>query len=241
MFPLSEIHVISSAKVPMDTLSSGKGSTPDLSLSNRLSLSRFRTLATLDLSRSDLFRTDFIGERFLDELSRSDTLDICPPLTLPYGALDVRSDPIKTEKKYSDIYRRTLPLSLHLRRTLRDTSRYMRKKKKPLLISLVLLLSLSLPTLVYVRFMIESGYGSLLSIREDLSRENIVEKIHTARTDFERANVLFFMFRIIPGETFDLAKIALDGGLTLTRGVDTLMDSLPVSSGSLNLAVRVPD
>lgn len=89
-FPFSPLHAIRSTKPLLETLSKGQGSVPDFSLSRRLSLTRFRTIAMLDLARADIFSPDFISEKILDEKPRPRTLDIVPPLQIPYGALDIR-------------------------------------------------------------------------------------------------------------------------------------------------------
>ena len=49
------------------------------------------------------------------------------------------------------------------------------------------------------------------------TKAEIVHDIQDARAKFERANVLLAPFRFLPGDTMRLAKIALDGGLALSR------------------------
>lgn len=68
--------------------------TRDLSVSKTLSISRFRTIATLDLARREFFEPDRLSVYLLDEKPRPRIIDICPPLYIPYGSLDVRRNPI---------------------------------------------------------------------------------------------------------------------------------------------------
>lgn len=210
-FPLSDLHAIRSTKPLFDTIRAGKGRIPDLSLSRKLRITRFRTIAMLDLGRADLYDTDLIGRTLLDEKPRTRVLDLFPPLDIPYGALDTRGNPLIPERKYADIYRRSLPWSLHARRTARDMGRYVKKRKKPIFILLVSFSLLSVPALLYTKMLLENGYTSLQSLAHAHSREEIVRDIRSARSDFERANIIFAPLRWIPGDTLHLAKIALDG------------------------------
>ena len=217
-FPISDLHVIRSTKLPLDTLKKGKGRVYDFSVSKKLSLSRFRTLSMLDLGRSDLFQISKLESVLLDEKSRPQKIDLCPPLSIPYGSLDIReSKPIPSPRKYADIYRRSLPFSLHTRRVTYHSLRYIKKNKKPILLIISLFFLISFPTLFYVRFLIESSYMKLISLKTAPSIESAIDTIHEARDGFERANILFFPFRIIPSDTLELAGIALDGGRQLAR------------------------
>lgn len=56
MYPLSEVHAIRSTKPILDTLRRGQGRVYDFSLSHTLSVKRFRTLVTLDLSTPELWQ-----------------------------------------------------------------------------------------------------------------------------------------------------------------------------------------
>lgn len=172
-FYISELHAIRSTKPLFDTIKPGKGKTYDLSVSKKLSVNRFRTLAMLDLARSDLFEISKIELVILDEKPRLQTIDLCPPLTIPYGSLDIReSKPIISTKKYADLYKRNLPISLHTRRIARNSFRYVKKNKKPIFATVALLFLLTLPTLFYVKFLVESSYTKLLSLKS-------VNDIHT--------------------------------------------------------------
>ncbi len=233
-FYISELHAIRSTKPLFDTIKPGKGKVYDLSVSKKLSVNRFRTLAMLDLARSDLFEISKFESVLLDEKPRLRTIDLCPPLMIPYGSLDIReSKPIISEKKYADLYKRNLPVSLHTRRIVRNSFRYVKKNKKPIFATIALLFFLTLPTLFYVKFLVESSYTKLLSLKNVTDIHNWVSLIHEARDGFERANILFFPFRIIPNDTIKLAGIAIDGGRSLTRGLSTVLTDIPLGSGAI--------
>ncbi len=229
-FPLSEAHAIRSRKPLLDTIIEGEGDAPDLSVSKALSLSRFRTIATLDIARREFFEPGVFAVYLLDEKPRPLIIDICPPLYIPYGSIDVRGKPKVSEKKYGDIYRRSLPWSLHARRTWKNSKQYITERKKPILITGALFLSLSIPLLLYVKILIESSYTSLLSLQGAQNIEEIQKIIHSSRSGFERANIIFTPFRILPGQTLHLARIAIDGGLDMTRWLDRMALSIPLSA-----------
>lgn len=229
-FPLSELHAIRSTKPLLDSIGERRYATPDLSLSRTLRIGRFRTLAMLDLARSELFATDMIGETFFREKARPHTLDVVDPLDIPYGALDIRREEVKSDKKYGDLYRRSLPISLHARRISRDTRRYLMKKRKVILSTLLILVALSLPTLLYTKILIESWYRELASISHLREKTALMNSIHSARKDFERANVLMLPYRYLPWDTMKMARAALGGGLSISRWLDRLVMTLPETS-----------
>ncbi len=91
-----------------------------------------------------------------------------------------------------------------------------------------------MPTLFYAKFLVEDGYRRLTDMRQFHDRVSTVENIRAASRDFERANILFMPFRIIPSDTIRLAALAIDGGIALTRGISTITDRLPeVMSGTV--------
>lgn len=129
---------------------------------------------------------------------RPETLNICPPLYIPYGSLDVRGLPIESEKKYGDIYRRSLPWALHARRTWKNSKSYAISHRKPILITGVLFLFFSVPLLLYVKILVETSYSSLLTLKSAKNITEIQKTIHASRSGFERANIIFSPFRIFP-------------------------------------------
>ncbi len=235
MYPLSEVHAIRSTKPILDTLKSGKGRVYDFSLSRKMSLKRFRTLVTLDLSTPELWQPSLVTAKILSIRPRFHTIDLVPALEIPFGALDLRKGrPILSPRTYPDLYRRSLPASLHLRREWTHTKDYMKRKRKSLVITSVWVLILSVPTLFYAKFLVEDGYRRLTDMRQFHDRVSTVENIRAASRDFERANILFMPFRIIPSDTIRLAALAIDGGIALTRGISTITDRLPeVMSGTV--------
>lgn len=173
--------------------------------------------------------------------SRGDSyaINLCPELRIPYGAMDVRDEPISATKKYGDLYKRTLPFSLHARRILRDTARTLRKKKKPLFAVFVTLCVLSLPSLFYARILVESAYGRIGEMKNATNFSELSRSMRLSREEFERANLLFFPYRWLPWDQIKLAKVAIDGGLALTRGGDALLSHMWEStSGTVMKPIR---
>ena len=109
----------------------------------------------------------------------------------------------------------------------------MRKRQKPIIYTCILALGLTIPTLLYTKSLIDHAYEDLESLRDAKSQTEIESLIHASRGNFERANLLFTPFRIFPGDQSKLARIAIDGGLALTRGLDRVIADLPAAlSGS---------
>ena len=97
----------------------------------------------------------------------------------------------------------------------------------------LLALILTIPTLLYTKSLIDHAYEDLESLRDANSQIEIESLIHASRANFERANLLFTPFRVVPGDQSKLARIAIDGGLALTRGLDRVIADLPAAlSGS---------
>ena len=86
---------------------------------------------------------------------------------------------------------------------------------------------LSVPALFYSKMLIEDGYTRLASLRSLRDHMSITASIRESSRDFERANILFMPFRIIPSDQIRLGAIAIDGGLSLSRGMKALVESLP--------------
>jgi hypothetical protein len=237
-FPVSQIHAIRSTKAPLDTISREIPLPLDVSVPSILSLPRYETLRTLDIGHSSLaYKRGLSQAPFWEK--RWSTIDLFPPLTVPYGSLDVRGEPIPKTQKYPDIYRRSLPWSLHTRRIAWQTSRYLRKRRRPILYTLFIGLGLTVPILFYTRSLIEHAYGDLLSLKNAQNRSEIEQRIHASRGNFERASLFFAPFRFLPFDQVRLWRIALDGWLSLTRWLDRVIADLPTAlSGSL---VQDPD
>lgn len=225
-FPISELHAIRSTKPLFDTIFPKKSDTPDLSMPRILSVSRFQSFDTLDIGDPLLALRRGLSESPNWE-KRWSVTNLFPHLSIPYGALDVRGDAIISEKKYADIYRRSLPWWLHTRRIVRDSSKFLRKKRTPILISFFLIFGLSIPVLLYTKSLIEHAYGDLRALWNIQNQSEAESLIRASRWNFERANLLFLPFRIFPGENIKLARIALDGGLSLSRWLDRIVSELP--------------
>lgn len=228
LFPFASVHAIRSTKPILDTLRIGAGRVYDFSLSYRLSLKRFRTLETLDLSTPELWQPNILSTRILKIRPRFSTIDLVPPLDIPFESLDLRNEvPVPSVKRYPDLFRRDLPISLHMRREWKHIRRAVWIRKKSILSTLLLCILLTLPSLWYTKVLVEDGYAKLSNIRVLTDREVILSSIQDSKRDFERSNILFALFRFIPNDQIRLVRMAIDGGLALTRGIDTLVARLP--------------
>lgn len=225
-FPISELHPIRSTKPLLDTIYPRRSPTPDLSFPRILSVPRFHSFHTLDIGYATLaYKRGLVDSPPWEK--RWYTIDLFPTLSIPYGAIDVRWEPIKSEKRYSDLYRRSLPWSLHARRIVKGSSKFLRKKRRPILLSLCILFGLTVPMLLYTKSLIEHAYDDLLSLKNITNQSEALSLIESSRGNFERANLLFMPFRIFPWENIALARIALDGWLSLTRGLDHIVSDIP--------------
>ncbi|MFZ2255136.1 MAG: hypothetical protein WAW59_06320 [Patescibacteria group bacterium] len=207
--------------------------TPDLSISKRIELVRFRTIPTLDLALTELVDPKPWQQKVLGLAPRPHTLDLVPPLDVPYEALDVRRyNAIPSRSTYPDIYTRRLPYSLMMRRTTKEARRWTKEHRRGITGILFTLVVTTIPTLFFIKYSVESGYEKLLSLREATTVTAVRDTVAGARDDFERANFLFFPFSWIPSGTVDLADRAIDGGRYLTRGLTDILDTIPASTGA---------
>ncbi len=216
----------------------------DLAESSDIVIDHFETLETLDLGMSEIMNFPKYAKNPKKPL-RPKTVNLNPDLEkIPYGAIDMRTEmPIRPRKKYHDLYRRTLPRSLTMRRSYQRFSGYVSRKKRPILMGFATLLALMLPSVLYVKYSVEHGYNTLLSLRDTTSLSEVREKIRTAKGDFDRANLLFLPFSWIPNDMVDLAKKGTKGGQLLTRALDNVLAIVPTDSGSLmpNVVVSSED
>ncbi len=194
---------------------------------------RFRTIETLDLARPEFFAPSFLRTYILDIKPRLQTIDLCPTLAIPYGALDFRSlSPIFSPVKYADIFARKLPISFHIKRVRQNLTKKISKHRRSILYTVATLFLASFPILLYTKFLVETSYANLISLGKSSSVTEAVEKIDTARSGFERAHILFFPFSWIPNDMIRLADIAIDGGLSLTRGITGITQAFHIDPNS---------
>lgn len=119
-----------------------------------------------------------------------------------------------------------------IRRTTREAMRWTKEHRRGIAGVFVTIMVTTIPTLFFIKYSIESGYDKLMSLRHLSSVAQVRETIGAARDDFERANFLFFPFSWIPSDTIDLANRATQGGRLLTRGLSSILDTVPVSTGA---------
>jgi hypothetical protein len=106
-----------------------------------------------------------------------------------------------------------------MRREWRNVSVSLKKNRRSILATTLILISLAFPTLWYTKYLIEDGYASLITLKDVREISILQETLYRSRGDFERANILFAPFRILPGDTIALADAAIESGLALTRGL----------------------
>ncbi|MBC7498070.1 DUF4012 domain-containing protein [Candidatus Gracilibacteria bacterium] len=216
-----------------DILSINTSEPIDLREDAKIRINRFHTTETLDLAIPEVVDPTRWEAGLLDMVSRPRTLDIVDPFSIPYGALDVRRDPILSTTTYPDLYARELPLSLVIRRVLHGAQSWYRHHRKQIGRIVVGLLVFSIPVLSYVAYALTHGYQTLQDLAGVRTPETIRTMIRSARGDFERASFLFSPFSWIPIGQIDTVRRSAAGGLTLTRGLDMIAQALPATlSGS---------
>ena len=197
----------------------------DLALHQEVRVDAFTDYHTLDVAKREsalsrwLTRANFSGDDRYD-------INLCPAIHIPNDSLDVRDGPIERKKQYSDLYRRSLPFSLHVRRVLKNTTATLRDYKRPILAVLIIIIGLGIPSLIYVQSLVEWAFDELKTLSKYSTPSEVITVIHNARAWLERANIIFMPYRYIPENKIRMARIAIDGGLSLTRGIDTVMSTI---------------
>lgn len=211
MFPLSEAYPIrhTSVRYFVDDMREHRN-TPDFALSKEIRLTRFRSIAMLDLAAPDVFQPRPWQRKILDIPPRPRMIDLVPPLDIPYDALDIRQDRvIPRDKKHADIFTRRLPYALMMKRSAKETRNWTIRHRRGIIATCVTVLMMVVPTGIFIRYAVMDGYAALTNLRSAINLTEVRTHLRTARDDFERANFLFFPFSWIPGETVDLANRAI--------------------------------
>lgn len=108
-------------------------------------------------------------------------INLCPPIHIPNDSLDVRDGPIERKKRYSDLYRRSLPFSLHLKRILKNTSVTLLDYKRPILAVLIITIGLGIPSLLYVQSLVDGAFKELSKLNKFSTPKEVISVIHNAR------------------------------------------------------------
>lgn len=167
MFPMTEAHPVRhmSVRFFVDDMHR-KRVTPDFSIPGHIELVRFRTIPTLDLALTELVDPKPWQQKVLGLAPRPHTLDLVPPLDVPYDALDVRAyNAIPKTDIYPDLYTRRLPYSLMMRRTTKEARRWTKAHRRGIAGVIFTLVVTTIPTLLFIKYSVESGYEKLLSLR----------------------------------------------------------------------------
>ncbi len=234
MYPLARIHIFNHNwwRRILDNMKQ-KRNTPDLSVRMKLSVSRFRTLETLDIALERIrYLTAIVPSKIQTRWKW--ILKIIDPLYIPYSSVDVRKYQKRTSSlRYPDLFKRSLPYKLLVRRSVKITRKCISKNRRPIIIAFSWFVLCSLPLLYFVKFSIESWYNELKSLSHATWSSDIRHHALMARGHFERAWVVFLPFSWIPIDTVDLANHALRGWLATSRAIDTIARTLPTDTGSL--------
>lgn len=154
MLPLSRLHPLdhSGGRDILDDMTILR-ETPDLLEKMHLSVERFRTLETLDIATQDIR----IATTFHAASTHSQRrISIIPPLYIPFGSIDVRRNQKYTiPQKYADLFTRTLPYGLMVRRTMKTTGHIIRKNKRPIAYAIGAFFLCSIPLLFFVKTSVE--------------------------------------------------------------------------------------
>lgn len=195
----------------VDDFTQKRTETLDISVPMRFHIDAFITLGTLDISSSLLLEKTALKRKLQNGPERSMSINLLAPLSLPYGAIDIRSErKIFSTKKYPDLYTRKLPYRLLMRRTSREATRWMKKNKRGILGSVLTLFFLTTPTLFYVRYAVTDAYARLMTLSPSMTRIEMLETIHSARMGFERSHILFTPFSWIPEKHIKLARAGIE-------------------------------
>jgi hypothetical protein len=214
----------------IDDFTQKRTETLDISVPMRFHIDAFITLGTLDLSSSLLLEKTALKRKLQNGPERSMRINLLPPLSLPYGAIDIRSErKMFSTKKYPDLYTRKLPYRLLMRRTSREATRWMKKNKRGILGSVLTLFILTTPTLFYVRYAVTDAYARLMTLSPSMTRIEMLETIHSARMGFERSYILFTPFSWIPEKHIKLAHAGIEWGRDITDALILIFETLPES------------
>lgn len=221
-----------------------------LSYPHSLTINPFRTLRALDLATPELFGVSF-WQKWRGEGKRPRSLDLCPPLRIPFGGVDIRSSKgeaiissvqdrsekilfsFLTARKYPDLFVRTLPPWRRVIRFFRTRKRIWKRVWYGLFILTIALILFGIHFLQYIQYSFHEAEKRLEHILIANSNTEIQNDILKARATFERANIfltpifLFLDNPIIHIDRVRSARSIIDAWLATTRGVDALARTLP--------------
>lgn len=240
-FPLAETHAVENNRhdgfiddmwVQYDPI--------DFSLPKEVRIDKFRTLDILDLVSQEVIDAKYLWRNASGSvIERPHRINLVHPLYVPYGAIDIRMmQKIPRERKYPDLFTRKLPYGLIARRQVKETKNLWKKHRKRIFVGMASILALSVPMLAYVGYAVSHGYDTLEKIASSRDPNEIRSLVRSARGDFERSSFLFSPFGWIPVSQIDSVKRATNGGLSLTRGLDAVAQTLPETLSSSGIIVK---
>ncbi len=240
VFPLTRTHAMKQGRyiTTLDDIQKVASLTKvDLSVKPVLSIDKFDTLATLDITHSDIIRATALTRKIQKLPERKEIIDLVPPLALPYGAIDIRIyTPPKSEKKYADLYTRKLPYGLFIKRWTHIARKWSKKNRRGIMGVVVTVFVMTVPVLWYVRYSVERAYNSLSTLGSMLTLEERKHIVFEAKRDFEKSRALFTPFSWIPLSQVELADAAIEWGFHMTSAMDIFLSILPdtpIQTGSL--------
>lgn len=208
MLPLSEAHPIRhrNSDDTIDDMLICRGDA-DIFEVPTIVIGRFRSIETLDLTAPDIFSHSVSsGKRH-----RKRHINLVNRLYVPYGSLDVRlMRRIVNEKRYNDLFTRSLSRSLMMRRTVKRGKRFLKRNRRGIIGIFATFFLLTVPVLWYIKFSLEDGYAKFMALSQVKTVSEAKELVTSARISFERAHFLFSPFSWIPIGSMNLAERASD-------------------------------
>lgn len=219
IFPKSELHAISSSffKKKIDEFQLIR---PEINLqkNQKLEIDNFETFGMLDLMYSDLSENP-------------QKINLVPHLDIPRDAIDIRlENPIKSDLKYSDLFTRKLPSRLIIKKFFKSCKFFWRRNKNFIIYGFSMFFAIFVPWILAIKISLESGIDSLKDLKNSTNITQIKQKIHNSRTDFERANFLFFPFSWLPIDIIDTANRGISGAKEIITALDNVVSRLPDST-----------
>lgn len=241
-FQISEVHAISNlTKTFLDPIFPTRDDIV-LARNTELRVDDFVTLPTLDIIHPEILDSSFWQKKFPNFSLRKATINLVPKLDIPLDSLDIRtSKPIYSEKKYSDLFARKLPLSYATRRHARKffsfSKNFVFTHKKRIIWTFVSIFLLIFPTIFFIKFSLENGMKTLLSLRDAKNISEVKKKIHSAKNDFDRARFLFLPFSWIPNDSVDMLARSTASAQKTLSALHSLTETLPDNRENFSLKI----
>lgn len=242
-FNFSKIHAITNGWFA-PVLDEIFPSLPEISLAKNTKISAwdFTTIPTLDIAHPDLLASPFWQRKYPELISRKRKIDLFGPQKIPLWSLDIRKgNVIVSDKKYSDLFPRKLPLALSVSKKFQKFSKnsfsFFTDHKKGILMTMATIFLTVLPIIFFIKFSIENGIETIASLKNSQNLSDFKSRVHSAKTDFDRAHFLFLPFSWIPIDSVDMINRATSSASDVLSSADALVSTLPENKNNFSLKV----